>query len=85
MFVTKEHRRKEKGVANQLLSVLLEWSKINSINQIYLGTRSVFLSAHRFYEKKGFVEIEKESLPKNFPIMAVDTKFYCYNTKSNEK
>lgn len=35
--------------------------------------------------KNGFVEIEKESLPKNFPIMAVDTKFYSYNITNNEK
>ncbi|AUH73488.1 GNAT family N-acetyltransferase [Legionella sainthelensi] len=85
MFVSKDHRGKEKGVANQLLGVMLQWSKVKYIKEIYLGTRSVFLSAHRFYEKNGFVEIEKESLPKNFPIMAVDTKFYSYNITNNEK
>src|SRR5712675_1393450 len=34
------------------------------------------LAAHRFYEKKGFKELQKADLPKAFPIMAVDSKFY---------
>ena len=44
--------------------------------EIFLGTTEKFLAAHRFYEKKDFSELQKAELPKAFPIMAVDSKFY---------
>jgi N-acetylglutamate synthase-like GNAT family acetyltransferase len=78
MFVAKEYRGKDKGVAQQLLATLLEWCKLKKINEIYLGTVATYFAAHRFYEKNGFTEIQKNLLPANFPIMAVDTKFYKY-------
>jgi len=78
MFVAKEHRGKEKAVAQQLLTTLLAWCKSKNIKEIYLGTQASFFAAHRFYEKNGFVEISKKDLPSSFPIMAVDTKFYVY-------
>lgn len=46
------------------------------LGQVNLGTTTKFLAAHRFYEKKGFVEIPRETLPHAFPLMAVDIKFY---------
>jgi N-acetylglutamate synthase-like GNAT family acetyltransferase len=46
------------------------------IVEIFLGTTDRFLAAQRFYEKKGFKELQKAALPKTFPIMAVDSKFY---------
>jgi hypothetical protein len=58
---------------------LLDWSKSKSIKEIYLGTTSKFLAAHKFYEKNQFVAVSKSMLPKNFPIMEVDTKFYKIN------
>nr|WP_319494092.1 GNAT family N-acetyltransferase [uncultured Desulfobacter sp.] len=76
MFVKKQFRGAEKGVAESLLKVLWEWCKAQGINEIYLGTTSKFLAAHRFYEKNGFSEIQKNDLPESFPVMAVDTKFY---------
>jgi N-acetylglutamate synthase-like GNAT family acetyltransferase len=76
--LTKEYRGKEQGVAQKLLMTLLEWCKVNNIQEVYLGTIATYFAAHRFYEKNGFVEINKDSLPANFPLMAVDTKFYSY-------
>jgi len=76
MFVHKDYRGSIHGTANHLLSELLDWSKSKSIQEIYLGTTSKFHAAHRFYEKNHFIEIEKSMLPKNFPVMEVDTKFY---------
>lgn len=78
MFVKKEYRGKEKGVANKLLSQLLDWARQKHFGEIFLGTTPQFLAAHRFYEKNGFIEIQKKDLPINFPIMEVDKKFYCY-------
>ncbi|MGO7422080.1 GNAT family N-acetyltransferase, partial [Rhizobium ruizarguesonis] len=44
----------------------------------FLGTTDKFVAAHRFYEKNGFTEIAKSALPRTFPLMAVDSKFYRY-------
>ena len=76
MFLRKEYRGT--GIAKKMLNELLNWSKAKKFRKIYLGTTSSFLSAHRFYEKNGFVEISNKVLPKSFPIMSVDTKFYMY-------
>jgi N-acetylglutamate synthase-like GNAT family acetyltransferase len=46
------------------------------VREIFLGTTSAFLAAHRFYEKNGFGEIAKTELPAAFPVMAIDSKFY---------
>lgn len=75
MFVKKEYRGAQ-GVAKKLLKELIHWAIEKKMKKIYLGTTSSFLAAHRFYEKNDFVEISKEQLPKNFPIMSVDSKFY---------
>ncbi len=79
MFVHKDYRGSEHGIANLLLSQLVDWSNSKSINAIFLGTTPKFLAAHKFYEKNQFKEIEKSNLPKRFPIMEVDTKFYLLN------
>lgn len=76
MFVHTDYRGKE--VAKKLLEALLEWAREKYIKTIYLGTTPAYLAAHRFYEKNGFLEIQKEELPKNFPIMEVDKKFYKF-------
>ncbi len=78
MFVKAPFRGREHGVANALLSVLLDWGRDKAFRDIFLGTTEKFLAAHRFYEKNGFSEVAKAELPTRFPIMAVDTKFYHY-------
>lgn len=78
MFVNKEFRGAGYQVASKLLDTLLKWAKSKKIKDIYLGTTSKFLAAHRFYEKKGFCEVAVTSLPSAFPIMKVDTKFYKF-------
>ncbi len=78
MFVAADCRGKEHGVATLLLKTVLAWSAAHAFKEIYLGTTDRFLAAHRFYEKNGFVEIPRLSLPTTFPIMTVDSKFYRY-------
>lgn len=78
MFVEKAYRGKDKGIAQQLLNTVFDWCKLKNIQEIYLGTVSILHAAQRFYEKNGFHEIQKHKLPKNFPIMTVDTKFYVH-------
>jgi len=76
MFVASSHRGPAHGVAKALLQTLLAWCHAHSVREVFLGTTSKFLAAHRFYEKNGFRELAKDALPEKFPIMAVDTKFY---------
>ncbi|MGD9368185.1 MAG: GNAT family N-acetyltransferase [Desulfobacteraceae bacterium] len=78
MFVKEHFRGSMKGVARRLLRVLLDWCKRHDVREIYLGTTTKFLAAHRFYEKNGFSEIKQSELPASFPVMTVDTKFYQY-------
>ncbi len=80
MFVHRDYRGEAKGIARRLLETLLAWSRENGFKEIFLGTTPKFLAAHRFYEKSGFTEISKSELPKSFPVMKVDTKFYAYAT-----
>ncbi|WP_109512174.1 GNAT family N-acetyltransferase [Pseudomonas ovata] len=77
MFVAAAFRGREYGVAAQLLTRLLTDARARGVRQILLGTTDKFLAAHRFYEKHGFREIPRDSLPVSFPLMAVDSRFYA--------
>jgi N-acetylglutamate synthase-like GNAT family acetyltransferase len=81
MFVAESFRGKEHGVARRLLQELLMWAAEKRVASVYLGTTAKFLAAHRFYEKNGFSEIAKTELPPSFPVMSVDTKFYCLSLR----
>jgi N-acetylglutamate synthase-like GNAT family acetyltransferase len=76
MFVKKEFRGKEHGIAQRLLDILQASSQENGITNLYLGTIERLQAAIRFYERNGFTLIEKQKLPSVFPLMAVDTHFF---------
>jgi N-acetylglutamate synthase-like GNAT family acetyltransferase len=78
MFVHKDYRGKEYGVAQALLNTLLSWAKEKELQQIFLGTTDKFHAAHRFYEKNYFHRVPVDSLPANFSRMAVDSIFYKF-------
>lgn len=79
MFVAKDYRGKEFEVGQNLLNTLFVWARNKNIADIFLGTTEKFTRAQRFYEKNGFTEIPKQSLPGEFPIMEVDVKFYKFS------
>ncbi|MDZ5605561.1 GNAT family N-acetyltransferase [Bacillus pseudomycoides] len=79
MFVKKEFRGKVWNTASMLLQTAISWADEKGLEGIYLGTTVQFLAAHRFYEKNGFQTIKMEELPKSFPVLQVDKKFYRYN------
>ncbi|MCJ2165903.1 MULTISPECIES: GNAT family N-acetyltransferase [unclassified Pseudodesulfovibrio] len=78
MFVKKEYRGKERGVAVALMQTLLSWARSNGVREIYLGTVDIYHAAHRFYEKNGFTEVSPGQVPESVPFMEVDVKFYRY-------
>jgi N-acetylglutamate synthase-like GNAT family acetyltransferase len=77
MFVAASHRGT--GVAAELLQTCLAWARRARMTEVLLGTTERMKAAHRFYEKRGFVEVTAASLPSSFPRMRVDTKFYRYH------
>lgn len=76
MFVAKPFRGKDFGVAQALLDAAITWCRQKQVCNIFLGTTSAYLAAHRFYEKNDFLQIDMAQLPKEFPVMSVDSKFY---------
>lgn len=76
MFVSAPFRGREYGVAALLLNTLLQHAQAKKVKDIFLGTTDKFLAAHRFYEKNGFQPVTVADLPPDFPLMAVDSKFY---------
>ena len=82
MFVKKEFRGKDLGVAQALLKTLLAYCEDNNLNEVYLGTKDVLQAACRFYERNGFKSVAMENLPVYFPRMAVDNVFYNLDLKS---
>lgn len=82
MFVKKEFRGKEYGIAQNLLEILIAYCHKNGIDEVYLGTVSILEAALRFYERNHFIRIEKEQLPSKFPLMTADNVFCFLNLKS---
>lgn len=82
MFVKKEFRGKEYGIAQKLLETLITYCQKNRIDEVYLGTVSILEAALRFYERNHFIRIEKEQLPSKFPLMNADNVFCFLNLKS---
>jgi GNAT superfamily N-acetyltransferase len=76
MFVKKEFRGKELGIAQRLFETLAAYCRNRGIAELYLGTVSVLKAAHRFYERNGFHRLEKAELPDYFPLMPADHIFY---------
>jgi N-acetylglutamate synthase-like GNAT family acetyltransferase len=76
MFVAAPYRGKTFSIGQGLLNTLINWASQKGVREIFLGTTAKFIGAQRFYEKNEFIEIAKEQLPQQFPIMAVDVKFY---------
>lgn len=84
MFVKKEFRGKEFSIAQKLLETLITYCTENEIDDLYLGTVSILEAALRFYERNHFLQIEKKTLPKAFPVMSADNVF-CYLTLKNKE
>jgi N-acetylglutamate synthase-like GNAT family acetyltransferase len=80
MFVKKEYRGKENGIAQSLLDTLFAFCADHRIHHLYLGTVDALKAAQRFYERNGFKRVEMENLPSYFPRMAVDHIFYEFSS-----
>lgn len=84
MFVHKDYRGKEKGIAQKLLDTLIAYAGAKGINAIYLGTVEKLQAAIRFYERNGFIPIEKANLPASMPLMKLDTHFFVLHQNDDK-
>jgi N-acetylglutamate synthase-like GNAT family acetyltransferase/DNA-binding MarR family transcriptional regulator len=74
MFVHRDYRGS--NLAGRLLDAVFHDARRAGIESVTLGTISLLKAAHRFYEKSGFDRIDADELPRDFPRMAVDDRFY---------
>lgn len=79
MFVHPDYRGKDKAAGWQLMQEVFAWCRLKGVKDIFLGTISQFKAAHRFYEKNGFRQINKDDLPASFPAMPLDKIFYTFS------
>ncbi|MEA5403752.1 GNAT family N-acetyltransferase [Arcicella sp. DC2W] len=79
MFVKKEFRGKEFGIAQKLLDLLTSEAQKAGMTNLYLGTLERLQAAIRFYIRNSFTAIEKQNIPSVFPFMPVDTHFFEKN------
>lgn len=76
MFVDKDYRGRELGIAQKLFEVLLIQAKNLKIKQLFLDTPLIAYAAHRFYERNGFVETTRDKLPTSYKFVEMPLKFY---------
>jgi GNAT superfamily N-acetyltransferase len=85
MFVKKEFRGKEQGIAQKLLSELIVYCAKHDIKDLYLGTVDMLKAAHRFYERNGFERLKSEQMPAYFPRMMGENVYYHLSLADNIK
>ena len=83
MFVKKEFRGKDMGVAQHLFETLVIYCQGHQITELYLGTIDALKAAHRFYERNGFRNINQTNLPHYFPRMMGENVYYYKNVETN--
>jgi N-acetylglutamate synthase-like GNAT family acetyltransferase len=79
MFVKNEFRGKPMYIGQELMDTAVSWCHEKGIKQIFLGTVPHYYAAHRFYQKNGFIRLEKHQLPTAFHLVEVDKLFYFKN------
>jgi len=73
-FVKKEYRKQ--GILTKLYGRLIDYAKRNNYKQLMFDTPSVATDCHRFFEREGYVRIEKEEQP--FAYEYPDRNSYLY-------
>lgn len=76
-FVKKEHRKC--GILTGLYKTLLDYAIRNNIKQLMFDTPSVATNCHSFFEKEGYVRINKSEQP--FEYEYPDRNSYLYLLK----
>ena len=76
MMLHKDHRGKEKRLSQQMLGVAEHNARSKGADKMYLGTMTQMKGAQRFYEQNGYMPVDENALPGDFPANPVDKVFY---------
>jgi GNAT superfamily N-acetyltransferase len=75
-YVLKAFRGATIGTAQRLLDHLVAHARQSGANALCLGTIELTVAAQRFYEKNGFLRVERSELPTEQFAADIDTLFY---------
>lgn len=76
MFVQKKLRGSEFGIAQKLFDRLTKEASRLRFENIYLDTPSVALASHRFYQRNGFIELDKSEIPEGYTYPDRNSKIF---------
>ncbi|QQR68985.1 MAG: pantetheine-phosphate adenylyltransferase [Alphaproteobacteria bacterium] len=76
MFVHADYRGQKFGVARKLFDAMRAHAAEHGVTRIWLSSASRFAAANRFYEKQGFATVDKTKIPRGFPRVAKDSRYY---------
>lgn len=76
MFVQKELRGKELNIAQKLFEELKQEAINLDFNKILLDTPSVAKASHHFYQRNGFIEIERNEIPEEYKFPDRNSKIF---------
>ena len=77
-FIDKDYRGT--GLAIKMLSVLIKAALRHQFEYLVLGTVGSLKAAQKFYQKHGFLKIDKHELPFEFEFCSFDTVFFKIDT-----
>lgn len=76
MFVLREYRGAKPSVAQFLFDTLVENAQGLGFKTIYLDTPAIAVASHKFYERNGFGQIDREAAPPNYSFPDRNSKVY---------
>lgn len=76
-FVAEPYRGRPHHLGRRLYAVLLQFARERHFRQMVLDTPRNTERAHRFYEKAGFRQVEKEELAVEYDYPYADSDFFC--------
>ncbi|MFC3559091.1 GNAT family N-acetyltransferase [Pedobacter jamesrossensis] len=77
MFVAKDFRGSEVGIAQKLFDKLKEFALETGMEFVFLDTPSIAVASHRFYVRNGFIELPIGStLPKGYSYPDRNSKIF---------
>ncbi|MBO2012127.1 GNAT family N-acetyltransferase [Siccationidurans soli] len=76
MFVLKEYRGATPSVAQLLFDTLAEQARELKLKTLYRDTPAIAAASHKFYERNGFTQIDRQALPPTYSFPDRDSKVY---------
>lgn len=76
MFVKKELRGTNMKIAQKLFDILIKKAINIGLRRILLDTPAIAKASHRFYEKNGFKELNRENIPIGYKFPDRDSRLY---------